>query len=274
MRYQGEMSDRPSQVALDVYREVLLDPELRELRREFVTTSAEALAGTAGWAGCDSFLGGGDITFASEPDDERAGAADRHHAFRAVAALIEMAGELATGAVQLLEREQRYASAALIRQLIEAEYLLTAFEADFTRAAEWARSTPDEIRRSFSPKSMRAVGGFSDSEYWRHCDLGGHPSPSSRVLLRFNLAVHPDEDEFLTAAMWGDLAQHLRRIWHRVDSLLSSQHARYTAVRQEPRDLVRAIEERWANTDPLAGPVNFQILDELLASRDEGDSAE
>lgn len=267
------MSERPSQVALDVYREVLLDPELRELRREFVMTSAEALADIAGWAGFDSFLGGGDIAFASAQDDERPDA-DRHHAFRAVAALIEMAGELATGAVQLLESEQRYASAALIRQLIEAEYLLTAFEAEFTSAAEWARSTPDEIRRSFSPRSMRAVGGFSDSEYWRHCDLGGHPSPSGRVLLRFNLAVHPDEDELLTASVWGDLAQHLRRIWHRVDSLLSSQHARYAAVRQEPRDLVRAIEERWVDTDPLVGPVNFQILDELLASHDERDSGE
>lgn len=266
------MSDRPSERALDIYREILLDPELQELRREFADVAADALIDVASWVGFDSFLGGGDIpargTHSAQELDP-----DRHLAFRAVATVIEMAAELAAGTVQLLDKDKRYAAGALIRQLIEADYLLTAFDEEFTRAAQWARSTPDEIRRSFGPKSMRATGGFSDHEYWRHCDMGGHPSPSGRVLLRFNGAAHPAEDEFLTASMWGDLAQHLRRTWQRVDALLSRQHARYAGVREETRTRVRAIEERWTGTDPLAGPVNFGVLDELLALDDRPDSA-
>ncbi len=265
------MSDQPSQTALDVYREVLLDPELQRLRREFVTVTAESLEGVAGWVGFDSILGGGDLL----PDGgrhARADTSDRYLAFRAVAAAIEMSGELAAGTVQLLGGEKLYASAALIRQLIETEYLLTEFDEDFTRAGEWARSTPDEIRRSFNPKSMRAMGGFSDREYWTHCDIGGHPSPAGRVLLRHSLAVDPGEDDVLVASIWGDLAQHLRRIWHRVDSLLVGQHARYATVRQESRVRVQEIEERWTRTDPLAAPVNFGLLDELLSLHDESGS--
>jgi hypothetical protein len=271
VEYKEGMSDPPSEAALGVYREALLDPDLQTLRREFVTVTAESLEAVAGWVGFDSFLGGGDLLLDGVGADGTHDA-DRYLAFRAVAATIEMAGELAAGTVQLLGGDKRYASATLIRQLIETEYLLTEFDEDFTRAGQWARSTPDEIRRSFSPKLLRKTGGFPDREYWTHCDIGGHPSPAGRVLLRYNVAVHPSEDDVLTASMWADLAQHVRRVWWRVDSLLVSQHARYGAVRQESRTRVEEIEERWMRTDPLAGPTNFGLLDELLSLDDEGGS--
>jgi hypothetical protein len=130
--------------------------------------------------------------------------------------------------------------------------------------AEGARATPDEIRKEFSPKAMRAVGGFSNREYWQHCDMGGHPAPSGRPLLRFNLAANPSDDEFLSASVWGDLAQHLRRLWRAVDTLLCDQHARYSDVRSAERESVEQVDERWRRTDPLAQPVDFALLDGLL----------
>lgn len=258
------MPDRPSPQSLAIYRETLLDPELQMLRREFVILTADSLAGVAGWVGFDALLGGGDLILTGDRD-ERTHDTERYLAFRAAAAVIEMAGELAVGTVQLLEGGKRYASAALIRQLIEAEYLLTEFDESFTHASKWLRATPDEIRRSFNPKSMRTTGGFSDREYWTHSDIGGHPSPAGRPLLRYNLSVHPSEDELLTASVWADFAQHLRRVWYRVDSLLLNQHARYAVVRHESRVRVQQLEERWTRTDPLAAPVDFALLDGLFS---------
>ncbi|MBK5221577.1 MAG: hypothetical protein JJE52_01605 [Acidimicrobiia bacterium] len=228
--------------------------------------TAGALRGVAGWLGMDAYLGGGDVTAgrAADRQDE-----ERFVAFRGAASVIEMANELAAGALALIDQNLRYASSAMIRQLIETEYLLTAFALEFSRAADWTRATPDEIRKKFSPKAMRALGGFSNLEYWQHCDMGGHPAPSGRPLLRFNLAANPADDEFLSASVWGDLAQHLRRLWQSADSLLCDQHARYADVRSAERESVALADERWSAADPLAQPVDFALLDGLL----EGDGS-
>jgi hypothetical protein len=44
-----------------------------------------------------------------------------------LATVLQIAGELVTGAVTLLEENNRYAAAALLRQLVEVEYLAWAF---------------------------------------------------------------------------------------------------------------------------------------------------
>lgn len=257
----------PSPAAIELYRSALLDPELRALRENYCRVTVGALRSVAGWLGMDSYLGGGDLTFGQPAvgHDE-----ERFVAFRGAASVIEMANELAAGALALIDLDLRYASSAMIRQLIETEYLLTAFALEFSRAADWARATPEESRKGFSPKAMRAVGGFSNREYWRHCDMGGHPAPSARPLLRFNLATSPADDEFLSASVWGDLAQHLRRLWQAIDTLLCDQHARYADVRSGERESVEQAEEPWSAADPLAQPVEFAMLDGLLDIEDDG----
>jgi len=182
-----------------------------------------------------------------------------------------MASELVTGAVALLDNGQRFAASALIRQLLETEYLLKAFLLDFADAARWAASSPGDIRKSFAPRTMRAVGGFSNREYRQHCDMGGHPAPSGRALLRFNLAIPPNEDDFMTASVWGDLAQHLRRLWVTTDELLRREHARYESVRERDHAPVREVLARLVDTDPLASTVDFRLLNEIASTSDEAD---
>lgn len=256
------MDPAPSDSVMTLYGEVLLEPGLRMLREAFCRTVTSSLVSIGGWIGVDSFIGAGDMddTSGHEPHSVDR---DRHAAFRALAAVIEMASELATGAIGLLDGGQRFAAAALIRQLIETEYLLKAFSVDFTEAARWAGSTPDDIRRSFAPKTMRSVGGFSNREYWQHCDMGGHPAPSGRVLLRFNLVVPPSEDEVMTASVWGDLAQHLRRLWVTLDELLQREHARYETVRAGDHGPVREAIDEWVSLDPFAFTVDFALLEKL-----------
>lgn len=124
--------------------------------------------------------------------------------------LAEMAGELAPEAVAAYKRQRWYAGAALVRQLIEAEYLVFLISRDPSVAEEWLAATPEKMRKEFTPARMRAraSGMFRDKEYWLHCGLGGHPSPSARHLL----ASHPDPIGS-KEIHWLDLAQHLERLW-------------------------------------------------------------
>lgn len=255
------VQEQPTPEAIRLYKEVLLDPALRELREGFCRAAAGSLESIAGWLGVDSFIGGGDVP--RSPSAAVLPNPERYSGFRALAAVIEMASELATQAIMALDQGHRFAASVVIRQLLETEYLLTAFATDFSEAARWAHASPEDIRRSFTPSAMRSLGGFSNHEYWQHCDMGGHPTPTGRSLLRFNLAVPPSDDEFLTATVWGDLAQHLRRVWARADLLLRGQHARYAVVRENDSAEVQNAEKRWADVDPLATSVDFKLLNAL-----------
>ncbi len=99
---------------------------------------------------------------------------------------VQMTGELARGVVALLSTGNWYAGMALVRQLLELQYLLAAFAREPAVAGEWQRSTRAERTRGrFAPGSLRRAGGFRDDDYWNHCDRGGHPTPLGTFLVRF-----------------------------------------------------------------------------------------
>ena len=233
------------------------------LRAEFCQIVTKQLANVAAWMGIDSLLGAGDAGHAPgafvEPDPAR------YAAFRGASAVIEMAAQLAAGIESELEAERRYTAAGLARQLIETEYLLRAFVADMTRAAEWYRASPDEIRRYFTPKTMRPLGGFSDHEYWTHCDQGGHPSPQGARLLHFGMYLDPQDERVITASLWGDFAQHLSRVWSATYALLATHHGRFVTVRASAIADVEEVGKRWSGSDPLSQQVDFKLLNQLTA---------
>ena len=244
----------------EIYLDALLDEDLGALRVEFSRTVSQQIGAIAGWLAVDSWLGAGDI---AEVHDDATDRPDpiRYAAFRAVSTVVQMAAELSAGVITLLDCQQRYAAAALIRQLIETEYLLSAFDADFSRATVWHQSTPADIRRTFRPATIRRWGGFSDREYWVHCETGGHPSPQGAYLLRHG---SKQDDEVVISTMWGDLAKHLRRVWTAVHSLLATHHARFTRVRSQEIAVVGDIEARWFDADPLAYPNSLNVLRALM----------
>ena len=136
-----------------------------------------------------------------------------------IGTLTEMAAELAVESCEAYKSGRWYAGASLIRQLIEAEYLMFLFARNLTVAEEWLMASPDKIRKEFGPNRMRsrAGGAFRNKEYWIHCDSGGHPSPAGRHLL----ANHSDPIGS-KEIHWLDLAQHLSRLWsHFCQTLLS-----------------------------------------------------
>jgi hypothetical protein len=137
---------------------------------------------------------------------------------RALAIVAQMGAELAVGAATLYAANRWYAGAALVRQLIEVEYLLFLFASDDEEPERWLRVTPEEARRMFQPAVMRdrAGGRFRSEEYASHCEMGGHPRLRGHVLLREHHGaegVVTGTEWFDPAVQWVDLAQHVERMW-------------------------------------------------------------
>jgi hypothetical protein len=122
---------------------------------------------------------------------------------RAVGMVGQIAGELGQAAVSVLGTGSAYAAAALVRQIIEAEYLLHLFASDLDEPERWLKASSDDLRKVFQPAPMRrrSAGAFRDQEYWTHCATGGHPHPHGASLL-------------LREHRWGSKASDLRsRQW-------------------------------------------------------------
>ena len=136
---------------------------------------------------------------------------------RAVGMVAQMGAELAHGANTLYESEQWYAGAALVRQLIEVEYVLWLFGHDPAEVDRWCSARPDDLRQDFSPAEMRkrSNGYFDADEYSNHCTLGGHPRKAGVALLHDWMTVVDGKanEALVPTELWVDLAQHVVRVW-------------------------------------------------------------
>jgi hypothetical protein len=120
------------------------------------------------------------------------------------------AGELVAGAVALLRANNRYAAMALVRQLVEVEYLAWAIAEDTDQAEAWIRSTKDERLKIWQPRHIRtrSQGRFRAGDYGQHCEQGGHPTPEGRFLLPGH-----GESVQLSGICWYELAVHAHSAW-------------------------------------------------------------
>jgi len=125
----------------------------------------------------------------------------------AIALILLMASQLVSSSSELLIGGRAYAGAALLRQLVEIEYLAWAFENRDEDAAIWLRSDKKIRENFFRPAKLRdAAGGkFRGSDYGFHCELGGHPVPQATLLLQ--------DDDGITQLLLSDLLGHTGRIW-------------------------------------------------------------
>lgn len=106
--------------------------------------------------------------------------------------VVQVAGELTGGALLLLGNQNEYGAVALLRQLVEVEYLAWAFAEDEAEATSWLRASKEERQKSWQPRHMRerSEGRFRGVDYSMHCELGGHPTPTSgRLLPRHSSAL-------------------------------------------------------------------------------------
>jgi len=129
-----------------------------------------------------------------------------------LATIAQVAGELSSGVVLLLEQENMYSAAALLRQIVETEYLAWAFSEDKDEAANWMQSSSADRRRIWKPEHIRnrSAGRFRSVDYGRHCETGGHPTPVALSLL-------PDHENYHISLLWLELAHHGVSAWHYIE---------------------------------------------------------
>ena len=161
-----------------------------------------------------------------------------------IAAVAQIGAELGTGAVALLDAGNVYAAMALVRRLVEVQYVADAFADDHEIAGDWMRADGSRRRSYWQPDQVRkrADGKFLPRDYWQHCDLGGHPTREGLPMLPALSARIP------TAYWWTDLAGHLVPIWRAVITAGTSHVGEGTAWIGEQGDLIHAIAH-WDNVD-------------------------
>lgn len=173
-----------------------------------------------------------------------------------IATVVEIGAELSASAIALLKAERAYAAAALLRQLVEVEYVAWALAEDLDEALRWVRTTDHRQREEFfGPQRMRnrSNGTFRNEEYWAHCSAGGHPHPDGVLLLRnetpgMNLTLPAEER---VGPLWDDLALHLVGIWQYVVAAVRS-HPFGQLLTEERTQGVREAIQAWHDSADAA----------------------
>jgi hypothetical protein len=125
----------------------------------------------------------------------------------AVSVLLRIGSQLVSSSADLFDDGRKYAAAALLRQIVEIEYLAWAMETRDREGERWLRSDRKQRESFFTPGKLRraAQGKFRGKDYGYHCELGGHPVPGAGVLLGDDLVV--------SQLLLADLLGHAGRIW-------------------------------------------------------------
>lgn len=163
--------------------------------------------------------------------------------------ILRISSQLIETSADLFGSSKVYSGAALLRQLVELEYLAWAFDNRQSDAKIWLRSDKKTRQELFRPARLReaAQNKFRGKDYSYHCEFGGHPTPTAIVLLNNNQRT--------TQLLMSDLIGHANGIWGHFVSW-AKQHDELEALFKSIDQ--RAVEtgekfETWRSTDPLVG---------------------
>jgi len=152
--------------------------------------------------------------------------------------------ELIQGIAVLAEARCAYASAALVRQLVEIEYLAWAVSEDPEDAIDWVNADHERRLRWWQPGKIRqrAEGRFPNADYRNHCEGGGHPVAEFAPKILDNRLLWVEvtlyEACFHGIAAWHYLLRAFEEMG--VPSVVDDAHKR-----------VDTVYEIWRSTDPL-----------------------
>ncbi len=161
-----------------------------------------------------------------------------------VSVLLRIGSQLISASAELLTKGRPYAGAALLRQIVEIEYLAWAFETRDQDAARWLRSDRKIREEFFKPAKLRKAseGKFRGKDYGFHCELGGHPVPTGTVLLT--------GDQLTAQLLLSDLLGHTGGVWDHFVGWAKT-HEDYTADFKRHAFTMSQTFRDWKSSDPL-----------------------
>jgi hypothetical protein len=156
-----------------------------------------------------------------------------------------MVGELAFAAGRMLSDREYYAGAALLRQVVEIEYLTWTFQENSRSPTEWLGSTHEKRMKVFSPAQLRQTskGRFLSKDYRDHCEQGGHPVARGGILLGGRNAP-------VAQVLLADLMVHCWRTWDQVVRW-SAEFPRASAAVVAYGSQISWRMDNWGKQDPL-----------------------
>jgi hypothetical protein len=157
-----------------------------------------------------------------------------------------MIGELALAAGRMLSNGEHYAGAALVRQVVEIEYLTWTFAEGHASVGGWLNRAFDERMKMSSPKQLRSnsKGRFLFKDYQEHCEQGGHPVPRGFPLLG-GKNVGPAQ------ILLVDLITHCWRTWDQVRNWLTKlPNAEAVGIPKEGVQISFRLDD-WGKQDPI-----------------------
>jgi hypothetical protein len=233
------VTEELSSIDTKAMRAAATDPNLVRIREDLARSTSKAFASTGQLLHALGHIVGSDRLEGRSPfghgSDETV----------AVSLLLRIASELVSASTDLFADGRHYAAAALLRQLVEIEYLAWAFETRDQEGERWLRSTKSERQSFFTPAKLRNASGgrFRSRDYGFHCELGGHPVPRATTLLK--------DDAVVAQLLLSDLLGHTGRTW---------DHVVAWATGNSLGDQVCALNEKmargyaaWKAADPLVG---------------------
>jgi len=163
----------------------------------------------------------------------------------AVGLLLQMAGEIAGAAGRMLSDREHYAGAAVVRQMVEIEYLTWTFKEGHRSASKWLQSTHSERMNAFSPRELRKTskGRFLSQDYQDHCEQGGHPVPRGGFLLA---GASPGSAQLLLV----DLTCHCWRTWVQIVQWSKDLPVASAAVLDRGSNISGRLNN-WGKQDPM-----------------------
>ena len=163
----------------------------------------------------------------------------------AVSILLRISAQLLSVSTDLFSDGRNYAAAALLRQMVEVEYLAWAVDVRDQDGKRWLQSDSKQRMSFFSPSKLRmaAKGKFRSQDYSFHCEYGGHPTPVGAAMLL-------DRDQPEAQILLTDLLGHAGRIWDHVVRWGKRSPHGDPVLHHSQQMLARFLA--WKSQDPLA----------------------
>lgn len=197
--------------------------------------------------------------------------------------IANIALSLVRGVCALLP-ENAYAANALLRQLVEVEYLAWACAHDRAEIVDWLTSDRQARLARWSPARLRqrAEGRFDAEDYREHCEMGGHPTAAAGWTLfgptqaNPGLVAIPDVTMYEVVLHFTAVCDYLAHgappsVEHRVDAITRAHDMRTAWQTTDPACLLSRIQRGGPDAFAMAAALIIEGVDEMLESLTDSD---
>lgn len=191
------------------------------------------------------------------------GDVDAAYSYNGASRVTKAATSLAAGVIALTRIGNHYPAWALLRQVVECEYLLWKFNTVPESIVAWMRSEREERETTWKPARLYSddTNDYRRKDYSLHCEQGGHPTPVGT--LNAGHVLDADMNTVFAASGYTHLLIHLRCVYEYAvgcADALDIVHGRSATVPVNIRDEYRRVSDHYLKTDKF-GPATSHFSD-------------